>query len=88
MTQMNLSAGQKQIHRPRKQTYGYQRRQVKGEGWTEGWDWHMQTVIYGLTGQWGPAELGHSTQYSAIICRGKESQKEKEKIKYIYLMSK
>ena len=35
---MNLSAGQKQIHRPRKQTYGYQRRQVKGEGWTEGWD--------------------------------------------------
>lgn len=48
----------------------------------------MQIKVYGLTGQWGPAELGHSTQYSAIICRGKESQKEKEKIKYIYLMSK
>ena len=26
-----------------------------GEGWIEGWGWHLHTVLYGMTGQQGPA---------------------------------
>ena len=53
---MKLLAEQKQTHRHRKQTYGYQRGQVRGwEGWTWVWDWHMHTEVYGMTGQQGPA---------------------------------
>ena len=25
------------------------------EGWTGGWDWHMHTVVYGMSGQRGLA---------------------------------
>ena len=41
------------------------------------WDWHMHTVVYGMTDQWGPAvQSGNLTQYSVMIYMGKESEKE------------
>ena len=35
------------------------------------WDWHMQTVVYGMIGQWGPA-VEHRELYPEIIYMGKE----------------
>ena len=25
-----------------------------GDGWIQVWDWHTNTVAYGMIGQWGP----------------------------------
>ena len=36
-------------HRPqrfRKQTYGYQRKNIGGKDGLGGWDWHIHTTIY------------------------------------------
>ena len=52
---MNLFAEQTETHRLCK-TYGYQRGQVvRGRDGLGVWDWHMRTVVYGKTGQRGPA---------------------------------
>ena len=53
--QMNLSAEQKQTHRFRKQIFGYQRGQAVGRDLLGVWNWHMHTVVHGLTGQQGLA---------------------------------
>ena len=46
-----------------------------GEEWTG--DWHMNTEVCGMIGQWGPASsTEHSTQYSVVIYVGKESERE------------
>ena len=41
------------------------------EGWTGVWVWHRHTVVYGMTGQWGPA----IEQYSVIIYMKKNLKK-------------
>ena len=38
-----------------KLTYGYQRGQLVGRNGLGVWYWHMHTVVYGKTGQQGPA---------------------------------
>ena len=43
------------------------------------WDWRVHTEVFGMTGQWGPALVRgteNSTQYSVIVCVGKESGRE------------
>ena len=52
---------------------------TKGDRWwrrdeLEVGDWHMHTVVFGITGQPRPEE--NSTQYAVIIHIGKESEKE------------
>ena len=44
---------QKQTHRPRKQTYGYQRGKVVGRD-KLGWDKYMHTTIYKINNQQAP----------------------------------
>ena len=46
MIQMNLFAKQKQTHRLRKQTYGYQRGKIAGRDKLEVWDEHIPTTIF------------------------------------------
>lgn len=37
------------------------------------WDWHIHTLVYGMTSQWGPAVCTESAaQYSVTIYVGKE----------------
>ena len=51
---MNLSMKQKQAHRHREHTCGYQRGEVwEREGWGI-WDQQMQTMIYRTDKQQGP----------------------------------
>ena len=52
--QMNLLAEQKQTHRLRKQTSGYQKGQVWGRDGLGVCDWPMNIEVYGITGQQGP----------------------------------
>ena len=52
---MNLLTKQKQTHRLRKETYGYQRGQVAGRDGLCIWDWHMHTTVSGMDGQGGAA---------------------------------
>ena len=48
------------------------------------WVWHMHTAVNGMIGQSGPAVWHRpSTQYSVIICMGKESEKKTEVYMYI-----
>ena len=50
-----LITEQKQTHRLWKQNYGYQGDRC-GRGTDLGvWNWHMPTVVYGMTVQWEPA---------------------------------
>ena len=52
---MNLFTKQKQPHRHRKQTYGYQRRKAGVEGDKLGiWNQHMHTTVYKISKQQGP----------------------------------
>ena len=39
---------------------------------------HLFILVHGMTGQWRPAvySMGNSTQYSVMVCVGKESEKE------------
>ena len=50
MVQMNSFAKQKQRHRYREQTYGYQ---VEKEGWDElgDWDLHIYTTMFKIDNQ-------------------------------------
>ena len=51
---MNLFTKQKQTHRHRKQTYGYQRGKVGERDKLEVWDQQIQTTIYKIDKQKGP----------------------------------
>ena len=48
MIQVYLFTKEKQTHRLRKQTYGYQRENVGGGGWYKSgaWNEHTHTTIY------------------------------------------
>ena len=52
--QMNLFTKQKQTHRLRKQTYGYQRVNVVERDKLGAWDLHTHTTIYKIDHQQGP----------------------------------
>ena len=62
---MNLFTKQKQTHRHRKQTYGYQRGKVGGNKLGV-WDQQIQTTIYKIEKQQGPT-VQHRELYS-ISC--------------------
>ena len=51
---MNLFMKEKQTHRLRKQTYGYQKGKVGGRDQLGGWDQHIHTTIYEIDNQQGP----------------------------------
>ena len=51
MIQMNLFSKQKQTHRPKKQTYGYQRGNVGGSDKLGDWDVPVNTTIYKIDNQ-------------------------------------
>ena len=72
---MNLFMSQKQTHRHRKQTYGYQ----KGKGW-EGvrgvWDQQIHTTIYKINSKVLLQSTGNYIQYPVINHNGKEYEKE------------
>ena len=74
---MNLFTKQKQSHRCRKQTYGYQ----WGKGWG-GINWEIgidiQTLLYikEITNKDLLYSTGNSTQYSVMTFMGKETKKE------------
>ena len=74
---MNLFTKQKQSHRCKKQTYGYQAGKV-GEGinWEIGIDIHTLLYIKQLTKKDLLYSTGNSTQYSVMTYMGKESNKE------------
>ena len=68
---MNLFTKQKETHWLWKQICGYQKEKTGGRDRLGVWDWHNHTIIYGMDGQWGPAE--GPLQYSVKTCMGKES---------------
>ena len=51
---MNLLSKQKQTHRLKNQTDGYQRGKVRGRIKLGGWDEHIYTTIYKIDNQQGP----------------------------------
>ena len=59
---MNLFMKQKQTHRHRKQTYGYQRAQGRRDK-LEVWDQQIHTTIYKIGKQQGPT-VQHRELYS------------------------
>ena len=62
---MNLFTRQRQTHRLRKQTYGYQRGKVGGSDKFWVWDWHIHTFILKIDIQQGSAvSTGNSAYYS------------------------
>ena len=72
MVQMTLFTKQKQSHRCRKQTYGYQR--GKGEGgitWEIGSDIYTLLYIKQITNKDLPYSTGNSAQYSVMAYMGK-----------------
>ena len=74
---MNLFTGQKQTHKLRKQTYGYQRGKV-GVGREDGleiWDRYIHSIEYGMVNEDIPYSTRNSTQCSVIAYMGKESGK-------------
>ena len=73
---MNLFTKDKQTHRLRKQTYGYQRGKVRG-GINQEVGINMCTLyIKQIIDKDLPYSTGNSTQYSVITYMGKESEKE------------
>ena len=54
MMQMNLFTKQKQTHRHRKQTYGYQRGKMGGKDKLGVWDWQVHSTIFKINNQQGP----------------------------------
>ena len=69
MIQMNLSTKQKQTHRLRKQTYGYQRGNVlRGEGINKEFGINLYTLLYikQIINKDLRYNTGKSTQYSVI----------------------
>ena len=77
MAQMNLFTKQKQSHRRRKQTYGYQG--GKGGGginWEIGIDIYTLLCIKQITNKDLLYSTKKSTQYSVMTYMGNESKKE------------
>ena len=73
MTQMNLSTKQKQTHRHREQTYGCPGGGKIGREGVGGWDQQMQSIIYRIDKQQGPAvQRREYIQYSMINHNGKK----------------
>ena len=60
---MNVYTKQKQTHRYRKQTYGYQRGDGRVRDKLEVWDQQIQTTIYKIDKQKGPT-VQHRELYS------------------------
>ena len=60
---MNLFMKQKQTHRHRKQTYGYQRGKGVGGDKLGVWDQQIQTTMYKIDKQQGPT-VQHRELYS------------------------
>ena len=82
---MNLYIKQKQTHRRRKQTYGYQRGKWRRDK-VGVWDQHKHTTIYKIDNQQGPT-VQYKKLYS-IFCNymGKESEKQWiHMCEYIYM---
>ena len=73
--QMNLFTKQKQSHRCRKQTYGYQGVRWGGIDWKIGTDIHTRPNIKQITNKGLLYHTGKSTQYSVMAYMGKESKK-------------
>ena len=73
MVEMNLFTAQKSSHRCRKQTYGYQAREVKGMSWEAGADIHTPLYINQIR-----TYLQHRGLYSTVCNNlyGEESKKE------------
>ena len=53
MIQMNLFTKQKQTHRLREWTYGYQGGRVGGSDRLRVWDWHVHIAIFKTDNQQG-----------------------------------
>ena len=79
IVQKNVFTKQKQTHRHRKQTYGYQG-VTGGINWEIGID--MYTTIYKIDNKDLLYSTGNSTQYSVMAYMGKESKK---KSGYMYM---
>ena len=73
---MNLFTRQKQGHRCRKQTYGYQGGRGGGINWEIGIDIYTLLYIKQITNKDLLYSTGNSTQYSVMAYMGKESKKE------------
>ena len=75
---MNLFTKQKQSHRCRKQTYGYQggKAGVGGINWEIGIDIYTILYIKQITNKNLLYSTGNSTQYSVMTYMGIESKKE------------
>ena len=50
---MNIYATQKQTHRHREQTSGYQKEEGRGKDKLGVWDYHKQTIMYKINKQQG-----------------------------------
>ena len=72
---MNLYTKQKQTHRHRKQTYGYQRGEVEGINQEFGINIYTLLYIKQITNKDLPYSTGNYTQYFVITYKGKESEK-------------
>ena len=76
MIQMNLLIKQKQSHRCRKQTYGYQGVRGGGINWEIGIDIYTLLYIKQITNKDLLYSTRNSTLYSVMAYMGKESKKE------------
>ena len=54
MIQMNLFTTQKQTHRLREQTYGYQAWRMRERDRLGVWKWHVHAAIFKTDNQQGP----------------------------------
>ena len=80
---MNLFTKQKQSHRCRKQTYGYQGgKQRRGINWETEIDKYTLLCIKWITNKDLLYSTGNSSQYSVMTYMGKES---KEECTYVYV---
>ena len=68
---MNLFTKQKQIHRHRKQIYGYQREKGWRRDKLEVWDQQIQTTIYKINNKVLLYNTGNYIQYCVINYKGK-----------------
>ena len=74
---MNLFIKQKQTHRCRRQTYGYQRGKRGGDiNWESGINRYTRLYIKQINNKDLPYSTGNYIQYLIITYNGKESEKE------------
>ena len=72
---MNSLIKQKQTHRHRKQTYGYQRGKGGGMDKLGVWDQQIQTTIYKINNNVVLYTAGNYIKYPIINYNGKEHEK-------------